>query len=290
MSTNNFGQQFGTPPFSPEPEPRKGGKGREKSTRRAVNTQRTLFIVFAVLAGLLATLAVTVSSPVTYVARTTVAVNSLVELSADQWEVVAVDPDFVEEGAYTGDDAASLLTQVKEDIASKRVGAQLAAKQQLRESLFIDSVELSTPLLTDERLISISARAGAAIVGTVRPGDRIDLYANVGNGVVGLLGSDVEVVMVSVDSDQLDAVAQEQLTNKDKNLSDLVPGQPIPGTYVLRVNAADVPAYVSADATGSIHLSLRGKSAGVTPGAVTDLITALCAKPGNATGTVCRGR
>lgn len=287
-------EPFGSQPFAGgEPEGRKGRKvkaSREKATRRGVNTQRTLFLIFALLAGLLATLAVTASGPTTYVARTTTSVNSLVQMSADQWEVVAIDPKFVEDGAWSADNAGQLVEDVKEAIDGKRVGVQLAAGQQLRPSLFIDKIELSTPLTSDERLISISARAGAAVVGTIRPGDRVDLYATAGDGVVGLLGSNVEVVSVSVDSDQLDSAAQAQLSDPDKTLSDLVPGEPIPGTYVLRVVAADVPAYVAADTSGGIFIALRGAAAGETPGAVTDLISALCAKPGNANGSVCRGR
>lgn len=294
--SNNF-EPFGSQPFPPiEPDNRKDLKnrktkvGRDKTTRRGVNTQRTLFLIFALLAGLLATVAVTASSPSTFVARTTTAVNSLVPMSADQWEVVSVDPEFVEDGAWSGDNADKLILDVKEAIDGKRVGVQLVSGQQLRPTLFIDKIELSTPLTVDERLISISARAGAAVVGTIRPGDRIDLYATAGQGVVGLLGSDVEVVSVSIDSDQLDSAAQAQLNQPDKTLSELVPGEPIPGTYVLRVSAFDVAAYVAADVSGGIFISLRGASAGVTPGIVTDLISALCAKPGNTNGSACRGR
>lgn len=261
-------------PEQPPAAPKKA-KSDKVATRRVVTTQKRLAIVFAGIAGLLAVMILSNTTPVVYVARTTDAVTNLVELSPEQWDVVAVDPEFVEDGAFTGKDAEELKALVAAAVKGKRVGIPLAKHQQLREALFIDTLTLTSPLEPDERLISISARAGNAIVGTIRPGDRIDVYAST-DELAGFIGQDVEVVAVSMNPENLDSAAQSQLNERDKTLGQLVPGEPIPGTYVLRVRTADVPSYVAADIEGHIYLILRGKDAGETEPGATTLKEVLC--------------
>ena len=254
----------------------KSRKGKDKSTKRIVGTQRKLFLVFAVLVGLLAVLAVTNTGSKSYVARTSAPVNAFTEITESLIEVVALDSSAVEPDTWSGDSEKSVKERVLTEIVGKRTAIQLGAKQQLRISMFVDRVQPSTPLLADERLVSISAKASAAVVGSIRAGDRVDVYGTTAQGLSGLLASDIEVVAVSVAPQQLDSVSQEQINNKDKTLAELVPGDPIPGTYVLRLRSGDVSKVISADSGGSIYLSLRGADAGITDTSVSDITTAIC--------------
>ena len=264
-------------------------KDKTKTTRRVVSTQRKLFLGFAVVVGLLTVLVATSANKGTYIVRTTDAIGALQSIDQSHLETFAVDDAAVEPTAWSGPDARKLMTEVLAAIASKRTSLPIGAHQQLRPELFSTQIETSSPLSPDERLVSISARASAAIVGSLKPGDRVDVYAATTAGLAGLLGSDVEVVAVSITADQLDSASQQQVTQKDKQLSDLVPGNPIPGTYVLRVNAADVARFVAADAGGKVYLSLRGADAGVTPVTTTDIAATLCSGA-NASNAACQRR
>lgn len=276
---------YSGPGFSGNPEqpvPNKRGRKRDrepnhnKQTRRVVSTQRKLFLVFAVLVGLLAVLALNTKTATTYVARTVAPINSLTEIGESQIEVVAIDSSAIEPDTFSGSDAGTVREEVLAAIKGKRTGSQIGAQQQLRLAMFVDTLTPSTPLGVDERLLSISARAASAVVGTIRSGDRVDVFGTTAQGLSGLLGSDVEVVAVSIASAQLDSASQEQLNSKEKSLVDLVPGDPIPGTYVLRVRVSDVPRFIAADSGGNIYLALRGRDAGVTESRPADLTSALC--------------
>lgn len=262
----------------------KSGKKRKRSsadgskaTRRVVSTQRRLFLIFAVVAGLLAVLLTTQSSKTTYVARSTQAISSLQSFSDGFVETVAIDPGNVEPTAWTGPDAKKLLAEVLAAVNGKRTALPIGSHQQLRPELFSSALEPSVPLGADERLVSVSARASAAIVGTLKEGDHVDVYGASTSGLAGLLASNIEVVAVSVTADQLDSASQEQINQKDKHLSDLVPGAPIPGTYVLRVKSSDVARFFAADSAGKIYLALRGATADITPEVTVDIQAALCA-------------
>lgn len=284
MSTYEVPANYNGPGFNGSPEqpaPRKGKRGRKdsgapKPTRRVVGTQRRLFLIFAVLVGLTAVLAINNSTSKTYVARTALPVNAFTEIGEAQIEIVAVDEGSIEPDTFSGSDSDEVLKAVLDAITGKRTATQLGAQQQLRLPLFIDVLSPSTPLGPDERLLSISARAGSAVIGTIRTGDRVDVYGTTSQGLSGLLGSDIEVVAVSVAPDQLDSASQEQIDNKEKGLADLVPGNPIPGTYVLRIRTADVSRYIAADSGGTIYLALRGRDAGQTTSGPADVESALC--------------
>lgn len=262
-----------------------GKKGKSKKekipktpTKRIVSTQKKLFFVLALIFALLIVVLLSAGSPVTYVARTNAGATNLIELTPEQWEIVAVSPDIVEPDAFSSENQEELLAEVTAAIAGKRVAYPLGAKQQLRPSQFIDSFELASPLLPSERLISVSAKASRSIIGVLKPGDRVDVYAIMGTGDLpaGVLGSDIEIVAVGVASDQFESAAQEQRDDKEKTLGELIPGEPVPGTYVLRVPVSQIPGYIIADSQSAIYLALRGKDAEETEVLAYGLGEAIC--------------
>ncbi len=270
---------------------RRRGKGGGV-TRRGVRMQLTLFLVFGAAAGLLAVFVTTGSEPTTYVARAEQALAAGQILDLETWggiDVVPLPPDAVETGAFSGETVDEVLEQLRSTITGEATLYPVAAGQQLRPGQFTGSGS-GTPvrgLQPDERHISVTARASRAAAGTIRPGDRVDVYAVTGDGVAGLLGQDIEVVAVSLPADSLESAAAGQIDSRDSSLSDYVPSNPIGGTYVLKVKADDAVRYFAADTGGAIYLAVRGADALETRVDPTNATLAICEGSASA---ACRAR
>lgn len=246
------------------PTRRKGRKsGNGGVTRRGVRMQLTFFLLFGAAAGLLAVFVTTGSGPTTYVARAEQALAAGQMLDLETWngiDVVPLPPEAVEAGAFSGETVKAVLDQLRSTITGESTLYPISAGQQLRPEHFTGSGSgvPTRGLQPDERQIAVTARAAQAVAGTIKPGDRVDVYAVTGDGVAGLLGQGVQVIAVSLPPDSLESAAAGQIDSRDSNLSDYVPSNPIGGTYVLKVMASDVVRYVAADSGGTIYLSVRG--------------------------------
>jgi Flp pilus assembly protein CpaB len=274
------------------PTRRRGRGGSGGVTRRGVRLQLTLFLVFGAAAGLLAVFITTGSDPVTYVARAEQALAGGQILDVETWggiDVVPLPPEAVEPGAFSGETVSEVLDLLRSSITGEATLYPVAAGQQLRPEHFTGygSGAPIRGLMPDERQISITARAARAVAGTIRPGDRVDVYAVTGDGVAGLLGQNVEIVAVSLPPDSLESAAAGQIDSRESNLSDYVPSNPIGGTYVLKVKAGDAVRYFAADTGGTIYLAIRGTDALDTQVDPTNATIAICAQSASA---ACRGR
>lgn len=263
---------------------RKRGKGGNGGvTRRGVRMQLTFFLIFGAAAGLLAVFVTTGSEPTTYVARAEQALAAGQILDLETWagiDVVPLPTDAVEEGSFSGETVKEVLDLLRGSISGEATLYPVAAGQQLRPEHFTGNGS-GVPvrgLQPDERQISVTARAARAVAGTIRPGDRVDVYAVTGDGVAGLLGQNIEVVAVSLPPDSLESAAAGQIDSRESNLSDYVPSNPIGGTYVLKVKANDAVRYFAADTGGAIYLAVRGTDALETR-----------VEPINATLAICEG-
>lgn len=260
---------------------RRRGKGGSGVTRRGVRMQLTFFLIFGAAAGLLAVFVATGSEPTTYVARAEQGLAAGQILDLETWggiDVVPLPPDAVESGAFSGETVEEVLDQLRSTINGEATLYPVSAGQQLRPQQFTGSGS-GTPvrgLQPDERHISVTARAARAVAGTIRPGDRVDVYAVTSNGVAGLLGQDVEVVAVSLPPDSLESAAAGQVDSRDSDITDYVPSNPIGGTYVLKVKAEDAVRYFAADTGGVIYLAIRGMDALETRVAPTNARIAIC--------------
>jgi Flp pilus assembly protein CpaB len=270
-----------TPPgYGPAPVATSGGKrGKGKNpTKRSASTLKWLFLAFAAVAGLLVVVAVTRGSSVTYVVRAATAMPAMVEVTEANVEAVPLAKDAIEPDTFSAKSAEAAIASFLEFSAGKWLVYPAGAGQQLRTGNFSAFGELAVPLAPDERLVSISAKAANSVAGGVRPGDRIDLYVATGSdGLTGLLGADVDVVAVSILPEQFDSAAASQIDDPSITLADVVPAEPIPGTYILRVNAADVARYVAADTAGRIYIALRARDGVDAPAQnPVDLLRSLC--------------
>lgn len=260
------------------------GKSRSKKnpnkgpTKRSASTMRWLFLGFAAVLALLAVLVTSNSSSVTYVARLNKDMPALARLDKDDVAVVAVrNSSAIEPNSFSGATEQAVREQVTEFSTGKWLSNPGYAGQQIRSTMLAVSGELSLPLAPNERLISISARASRAVAGTIRVGDRVDVFASDREGLTGVLGQDVEVVAISIQADSFESVAAQQINEPDKALDDFVPLDPVPGTYVLRIRAGEVSRYLAADTAGQLHLALRGRDAVDEAVPVpADLIEAIC--------------
>jgi len=264
-------------------EPTKGRRRRERgaTTRKRVSTQFTLFIVFAMITGLLGVFLVTERGPVTYVARVKapLAAGMIVEFGeAGRIEVVALAKDAVEPGTFSGPEGEAVVERLRNELAGQRAIFPLSVGQQLRPEFFtgVGSGVPDRTLLPDERQISITAKASRSVAGTIRPGDRVDVYAVTSSGVAGLLGDNIEVMAVSLPPDSLENAASAQADQQEIGLAQIVPPNAIGGTYVLKVKSADAARYFAADTGGAIYLALRGSDALNSPVVPTNALMAVC--------------
>lgn len=288
MSNNDYQNQgFGAFPGGPlgaTPTPvvatkkrgRRSRGGEAVPPRRSASSLRWLFLIFAAAVGVLGVI-VTVSPAATvYVARSTDAIAPLSGVTISQFSFVELAPDAVEPDAFSGDTEEEVRTALEAAIADKWFLYPVPAAQQIRTTMLATTGELAVPLAADERLISITARAANAVSGSIRPGNVVDVYVSDGEGLTGVLGQRVEIVAVSLLPEQFESVAQQQFNDPDKTLSDFVANQPVGGTYVIRVRAADVGRYIAADAAGKITLSLQGAEAETFASTPTDLRSTIC--------------
>lgn len=262
---------------------KKGKKGRKSGsntpTRRSTSTAKYLFIAFALIVGLLMVLLLTSREQTTYVVKTTASVPALSSIQSGNLEAVPLPDNAIEPNTFTGTSGEAAIAAAVEYAQGKWLVWPMSVGQQLRTENFSSVGELGVPLSPDERLISVGAKAARSVAGAVRPGDRVDVYVSEATGLTGLLRANVEVVGVSITSEQFDSAAQAQIADPNLSLSGVVPAEPIPGTYVLRVSSQDVARFATADTAGRLFLALRGADAvepldGIVP---SDLIEAICA-------------
>lgn len=288
MSNNEYQQPFGGGPFSgpvnhgvpptiAQPKGKRGRKAKRGDTGRKSSTNLGgLFLLFAAAVGILAIIVTSSPGDKTYVVRAKDAVAPLITLDAAQFEVSAVDSSAVEPDVVQGGSEKEAQAALEAAVAGKWFAYPVGAGQQIRTTMLADSGMLAAPLGEDERLVSITVSVANAVAGSVRAGNLVDIYVSDQDGFTGVLGQGVEIVAVSLQPEQFESAAKQQFDEPGKSLSDFIPAQPVDGTYVLRVSAAEVAKYVAADAAGKITMSLHGKDSASFTSAPVDLRQAIC--------------
>jgi|GEM_PF-6271505 len=139
----------------------------------------------------------------------------------------------------------------------------LAANQQLSFSMLMLPEPSADTLKPGERLMSVSAAVNNAVAGTLRVGDRVTVVAVRGGDqdpVGAVLVDDVEIVGVHLASEEMRSVQQRQAQDSQEGRSarpsQLLPANPIPGIYTLRVSTADAVRIATAAAADQVSLVL----------------------------------
>jgi Flp pilus assembly protein CpaB len=277
------------PPPGKQPGAKRGGDKPEKApTKRLMNTQKILAVVLAVVVGAMALLLSSAPDEKTFVVRTTQSIPALSQLSAAQIEAVALPVEAVEEDAVTAPTADEALELMSELLDKGRVRMELSKGHQLKARDFTADALLANPLGPDERLISVEASVVNAVGGQLRAGDRIDIVVvaeadirlpdgtETRRTLSNVVAYNVEIVSALPGKTQFDAISQEQIgAENDLSGNALLPNDPVPGIYNIRVTVEQAVILSAAGAKGELYLLARGAGATDTVVAPIDLEDAL---------------
>lgn len=279
-------------PGQPATPPESGKRGKKKNekapTKRVVNRQFVIALIFAVVAALAIWFVTNGTAPASkFVVTAKGPIGTNTAVTANLLQAVPMPDNLVQPGSVSDADAATALKKAADALKNVRSQFPITANEQIIPEQFGIAVNLGTPLGADERLVSFRATVGATVAGSIKPGDRVDMYATAGD-VAGPLVINVPVVSVTVSEERYNSVADQQ-SGGDKNAraADLLPGDPVPGTYVVRLKADQVGKVIAADATGKIYLAYRAANATDDAQSPTSAKDAICAGAG-AGLTVCR--
>lgn len=276
-----------SPHFSAPRPPGGGVKDPAMSTSKVPTRQRTIVLIAGgVLLALVAFLLVLVGTAPepkdTFVLRAQRTIPALSVLNGDLFEAVAVTEEHIPEGAITGADADDVLEAA--DLDGKVTQYPIAKGRYLLESdLTSESFKFEGRLDPDERLVSVPASYAYSVAGGIRPGDRVDVYGlgNVnGTGVAQLMIADAEVAAVSLGEEQINSIVSQQVSDaqdgQDTSPAEVLPGEPIPGVYTLRVNASVAARLAIVAEEGRLFLTYRGAESADTASPGAGIVDALC--------------
>jgi Flp pilus assembly protein CpaB len=277
-------QQFGA---SAEESEGKKKKKKKKNPKTGASRSRTSLILAVVLAVLSLGAVLTLggeSDTDVWVLRSKVRINQLEQVQEGMLEAVKLPAEAIEPTSITADSSDEILVIAVGDATSEKVvGAfplfPIREGQQLSFEMFTSTGSTATALLPGERLVSVESSTGTAIAGSLRPGDRVDVVSvNSQDDTAGLVAVDVEIVSVQVNGGALDSASQRQASESGQDLSreDVLPRDPIPGTYVLKADAETSVALTIADSSGPLYLLYRSPNAENVAVGVVDLATVIC--------------
>lgn len=249
---------------APKPTRKRSGNSRSARTYLLAAVVLAVFAFGVVMLG-------TSEGTATYVYKAKAPIGAGSIVTADMFDAVEVTDTEIVDGAFSAATVEELAAQI--DFTSNPMilypmpKGSMLVKAYLSENAL--AAPLAKPLAPGERLISIAARPADAVAGSIRVGDRVDIFA-VGEAelaVAQLLVADVEVVAVSVPSGELDSVAQQQvnkaLDGEGGNVAkdQLLPGDPLPGVYTIRVTENVAAKLLVANAHTTLVLAYRGPDA-----------------------------
>ncbi len=267
------GRKSKAPKTPKTPKTPKAPKG-PKSAKRSHTTMIGAAIAFGLVAVLLVlNLGGSDEAPaaVTYVARTKVVKQSNMQISAADLEIAAVSPTAIEVGAVSAATSAEVQSFLTENIIGHYTVAPLTVGEQIHVSDFGSDVELAVELGSDERIVSVRALVGDAAGGVLAVGDHVDVIATVrvdGGLQAYLAVEDVIIAGVRPSESTYSAIASAQSSEDGRNIdpSELLPGEPVPGLYLLQVSVDDALALVTAGSNSALTLAYRTVVADVAAG------------------------
>lgn len=270
MSSNNY-----TPP---NPSQIKAKGSEKKVTKRAVSLNRRIALIFSVFFALFVILLLTSSTPKTYVVVASKDIQPLTALSKDNLTVIAVDKSAVELNSLNSDSKEGAIKKLESFIGTQSQTNKINILAFKNKQMHDDYI--APQLADDEQLISISAKSGDAVVGIIRPNDFVDVWAGLPSGAVSLVASNVMVYSLGLSQDQLDSIANTIVSKPETQKTNLLPGNPLPGSYVLKIKTSDVLKFLaisnSTNNGGRVYLSLRSDGIPTEISGAIDAHTIIC--------------
>lgn len=241
---------------------KRGGGG--KPGRRSLRRQLALAVALSVIVGILVLGgSQPEKQPGLFVARASRPLPAFAEVTPEFFSVDEIPEQFVEPGAVAGATEGEAAGALAAALApGARLRQDLPQGAQLHADYLTAETRIAAGLAPDERLMSVAAAVPDAAAGQIRAGDLVDVVAvtEVGGEVwprTILVG--VPVVAVYPPEEGFAVASQQQTTGGmiDSSPTELLPGDPVPGVYLLRVKAADAPLLAAAVESSAIHLALR---------------------------------
>lgn len=259
-------QRAGAPrPDAPGKKRGKKEKQPKTSTKRLLNKQKVFALLFALVAVVLGLQLSANPTPETFVIRTSANIPALAKIEDSQYEIISLPELAIEEGAISASSEEDVRTLVSELLANGRTRMALPKGHQLHKDDFSLDASLSVPLAANERILAVEANVVAAIGGQLKAGDRVDVIAVIdsqGRTISNMVAANVEIISTLPGQQQFDTAAQEQSSgNLDKSGNELLPDDPVPGIYNVRVNIDQAVLLAAAQSKGELVLVLRGSAA-----------------------------
>lgn len=222
-----------------------------------------------------------------------------VPATQDMIDGLTVDTDTDDDGLSLGEDAPDpvvtagqyMIVGSLEEIADlevftsdRHVRYPIPAGAPLFADYLEDPDAARADLAPDERLLTIRASIGRTFAGRLAAGDHVDIIATNGD-IASLVGIDAEIVAVDVSEGALESAADtianpEEGTVGDLDRDDLVPADPIPGLFTLRVRTVDLTRLAVLDASTNLTLAYRDPSAtDLVAAAPASVLEVMCAHP-----------
>lgn len=265
---------------APKPARVKKDKAPKQKGGRRNDSKRMMLIAFVV--GLVAVggayLALnSADGPVDggYIVRAARDIRPGVDAPAAAFEAVFIPTEALEAGAITGATAEQALARAAGDepaldgsdvtVIGRRPLFPILEGQTVRPEAFSGvEVSFNRELLSDERLVSVSATASSALGGALVVGELVDVVVAFGDSAA-VLVEGAEIVGISADESAFRTAAQRQNSEEGAELSpgEVLPVDPIPGIYSIIVKDFQVLPVVAADAESgaAIYLLGRGENA-----------------------------
>lgn len=227
-----------------------------------------------------------------YVVVTKFPIAPLTTISKDNVEAVLLPEEAFVEGAFVASNAEEALEKALQEVTGESL-YPIGVKTQITAEMFSKLTNGSGGVLAaGERIISISADIANAANGKLKPGDRVDVISAVANGnglvLISNIAQNVPIISIGVSEQQIKNLAESQIgENISKSPEEILPANPLPGIYVLKIKEELVTKILAADAgqklgSGKVYLVYRGVDDSEVSQGTTDLLTVLCENPINA--------
>lgn len=236
---------------------KKADKPEKVPTKRVISRQFTIAGIFALVVGGGAFFVLTDSGDQTYVVRATSEIAAGSAVSGGMLEAALLPQVAVEDGALTGATAEEALKKAQDELDGLVTQFPVPAKSQLQVAEFGLQANLGEALAPTERLVSINATVGTSVAGGLSAGDRVDIIGAV-DGWTRVVAYNVPITSITVSEDLYNNVADQQTADKDVRPEEALPGDPVPGIYVVRVPADLAPTLLNWNTSGTLHLAYRG--------------------------------
>lgn len=249
-----------SPVASPPPavnKSRRDDKKEKKPTKRTISRNLLLTIIFAVVAGGLTLFILSDEDDFEYVIRALNDIPAGTAVSGSLLEAAPLTVEAIEPNAFKAPTAEEALELALEEIEGTVTQYPLPAKTQLRADQFGLQATLGQELEPNERLVSVRATVSTAVAGGLIPGDYVDIIGAT-DGHARVVAYNVPIMSVTASEERYDSVSDAQAADPDLRPGEVLPSDPVPGIYVVKVPVEVVPTLLNWNESATLNLAYRG--------------------------------